>query len=349
VSERVAGGPKAGDSAYAGAGVDIGAGQRATELMRAAVESTYRPEVLAGIGAFGGLYDAAGLLDLTAPVLVASTDGVGTKTKVAARLGRWDTIGQDLVNHCINDILVQGARPLFFLDYIASSRLDPDVVAAIVAGMAFACRGAGCALLGGETAEMPGVYEAGEVDVAGTLVGVVERASILDGAGIRPGDAILGLASTGLHTNGYSLARRALAGLDWSAEHPDLAGTPGDALLAVHRSYLEPVARWLAAGIALRGLAHITGGGLIDNPPRIFPAGVGAVLRRGTWPEPPIFDLIQRLSGAADDEMAHVFNLGLGMLAVVAPADVPAAQRALDEEVFVVGEIVPGRGVEIQR
>ena len=328
--------------AYARAGVDIAAGSRATQLMRTAVRATYGPEVLSDTGSFGGLFDASALKGMGAPVLVASTDGVGTKTMVAARLNRWDTIGQDLVNHCVNDILVQGARPLFFLDYIAAGQLDAERAAAVVGGVAAACAQNGCALLGGETAEMPGVYAPEQLDLAGTVVGVVERARIIDGARIRPGDVILALPSSGLHTNGYSLARRALAGLDWGAPHPDLGATVGDALLAVHRSYLQPVTALLSAGVDVRGLAHITGGGVVDNLPRVLPPGVGAVIRRGAWPEPPLFALIQRAGSVSDAEMFHVFNMGLGMLVVVPPEAVAAAQAALPGELAVVGEAVSG-------
>lgn len=334
--------------AYAQAGVDIAAGQRATELMAEAVRATYGPEVLAGIGSFGGLYEATFMKELAAPVLVASTDGVGTKTKIAAQLGRWQTVGQDLVNHCVNDILVQGARPLFFLDYLASAHLQPETVAEIVGGIAQACLEAGCALLGGETAEMPGIYEIGEIDLVGTIVGVVDRAKIIDGTRIQGGDVILGLPSTGLHTNGYTLARHALASLDWAAPLPELGCSPGEALLAVHRSYLQPVRRLRDAGVEVRGLAHITGGGLIDNPPRILPAGLGAVIRRGAWPEPAIFNLIRRLAQVPYEQMFHVFNMGLGMLAFVPDNHVSLAQEALDDEIFVVGEVVTGHtGVTI--
>jgi phosphoribosylformylglycinamidine cyclo-ligase len=330
-------------SAYSRAGVNLDAGNRATQLMAEAVKSTYGPEVLAGIGAFGGLYDASSLKSMAAPVLVASTDGVGTKTMVAARLNRWDTIGRDLVNHCVNDILVQGAKPLFFLDYVASSRLNPEQIAAIVSGVATACREAGCALLGGETAEMPGVYESGEIDLVGTIIGAVDRQALIDGSRIQPGDIILGLPSTGLHTNGYSLARNALESLDWEAPLPELDQSPGDVLLATHRSYLDPISRLQMANVDLRGLAHITGGGLIDNPPRILPPGVGAVIRRGTWPEPPIFGLIQRSGEIDSAEMFRVFNMGLGMLAIVPPNQVAAAQNTLPGDVYVVGEIASGQ------
>jgi phosphoribosylformylglycinamidine cyclo-ligase len=332
------------DSAYTQAGVNLGAAQRAKELMTAAVRSTYGPEVLAGIGAFGGMFSAMRLKEMAEPVLVASTDGVGTKMKVAARMGRWDTVGHDLVNHCVNDILAQGAQPLFMLDYVAAAQLEPEQVATIVAGVAAACRAAGCALIGGETAQMPGVYEAGEIDLVGTIVGVVDRVQIVDGARIRPGDAILGLPSTGLHTNGYTLARQALADLDWAAPLPELGCSPGEALLATHRSYLEPIERLRAAGVSPRGLAHITGGGFTENLPRILPAGCGATLRRGSWPEPPIFGLIQRRGEVEPAEMFDVFNLGLGLLVVVAPEDVARAHAALPGDAYLVGEIVRGQG-----
>ncbi|NWF68840.1 MAG: phosphoribosylformylglycinamidine cyclo-ligase [Chloroflexi bacterium] len=332
----------ASDNAYTRAGVDIAEGTRAVELMKAAVRATYGPQVLAGIGAFGGLFDVSALKGMAAPVLVASTDGVGTKTKVAARIGRWHTIGQDLVNHCINDILVQGAAPLFFLDYVAMSKLDAAQVAAIVGGVAAACRAAGIALLGGETAEMPGVYEAGEIDLVGTIIGVVEKNAIIDGARVQDGDTLLALPSSGLHTNGFSLARRALAALDWEAARADLDGASiGDTLLAVHRSYLPDVQKLRLGGVEIRGLAHITGGGVIDNLPRILPPGLGAQIQRGTWPIPPIFALIQREGQIPDDDMFHVFNMGIGMLAVV-PRQQAAQAGATLPEACVVGHIRAG-------
>ncbi|MBN1993246.1 MAG: phosphoribosylformylglycinamidine cyclo-ligase [Anaerolineae bacterium] len=329
-------------SAYAQAGVDIKAGQRAMELMKESVRATYGPEVLAGLGAFGGLYAASRLQGMQSPVLVASTDGVGTKTKVASRLKRWDTVGQDIVNHCVNDILVQGAQPLFFLDYVASAQLDPAETAMLVHGVAMACQQAGCALLGGETAEMPGVYRPGEFDLVGTVIGVVEREKIIDGAKIEAGDVILGLPSTGLHTNGYSLARQVLAKFDWQTRHPALGCSIGEALLEVHRSYLPPIQQLWRVGVEIRGLAHITGGGIVDNLPRILPKGVGAVIKRGVWPEPPIFGLIQNEGNILPEEMFHVFNMGLGMLVVVSPEEVAAAQAALPE-LYVVGKIVGGK------
>jgi phosphoribosylformylglycinamidine cyclo-ligase len=329
-------------SAYAAAGVDIEAGSKATELMKTAVQATFGPEVLSGVGAFGGLYSVGKLKHLESPTLVASTDGVGTKTKVSAVLDRWDTIGHDIVNHCVNDILVQGARPLFFLDYVASAKLDPEQIATIVAGIAEACEAVDCALLGGETAEMPGVYHEGAIDLVGTVVGAVDRPDIINGHRIEAGDVILGLPSTGLHTNGYTLARQVLGELDWHTTQPALGTTVGEALLAPHRVYLQEIGRLLAEHVDIRGLAHITGGGLIDNPPRIFPDGLGARLLRGSWPEPPIFSLIQQLGEIDSQEMFHVFNMGLGMLMIVPAVDVSLVKEILGDEVYVVGEMVVG-------
>lgn len=334
---------------YKDSGVDIEAGSRAVALMRDAVRATYGPEVLLGIGAFGGLFDARALTGLDAPVLVASTDGVGTKTKIASALGRYDTIGYDIVNHCVNDILVQGARPLFFLDYIASSKLDPQMVAAVVSGAAAACQAAGCALLGGETAEMPGVYAAGEFDLVGTVVGVVDRAAIIDGSRIQAGNVVIGLASSGLHTNGFSLVRRVFEGWDLSAVVPEFGEPLGDALLAPHRCYLPDVQRLWQAGLDIRGLAHITGGGLIDNPPRILPDGLGMRLQRTSWPVPPLFRLIQQTGQIDDQEMAHVFNLGLGMLVVMPAEQATGALAALGDDAWLIGEITPqGDGPRVE-
>lgn len=334
------------ESAYARAGVDIDAGARAVDLMRAAVRATFTPAVLSNVGSFGGLFDASALKNMDQPVLVASTDGVGTKTMVAARMNRWNTIGADLVNHCINDILVQGARPLFFLDYVASSKLDPEQIAAVVGGMATACREAGCALLGGETAEMPGVYQSGEIDLVGTIIGVLDRANLIDGSRIQIGDAILALPSSGLHTNGYSLARRVLENLDWNEHYPALGQPIGDALLATHRGYVSEIDALQAAGVDLHGLAHITGGGVVDNLPRILPEGSGAKIARGSWDVPPIFTLIQRLGNVNADEMFRVFNMGLGMLIVVPPEQVETALTTLPEARRI-GEIVTGQGVTL--
>ncbi len=328
--------------AYARAGVHLDAAREILDRIAGAVRSTYRPEVIAGLGAFAGLYRADALKAMAEPVLVASTDGVGTKLKVAARLGRWETIGYDLVHHCVNDILVHGARPLFLLDYIAAARLDPEIVVRIVESVAAACRAVGCVLLGGETAEMPGVYAPGELDLVGTIVGVVERGRIRDGRGIRPGDRLLALPASGLHTNGYSLARAALGDLDWERPCPELGCSIGEALLAPHRCYLEPIQALEEAGIEPKGLAHITGGGVYENLPRILPPGTAAVLRRGTWPEPPIFALIQRHGRVDAEEMFRVFNMGLGMILVLDPESAERALALRPGELYPVGEIVEG-------
>jgi len=331
-------------STYREAGVDLEAGTRAVALLKQAVQATYGPEVLLGVGAFGGLFDASALKAMDAPALVASTDGVGTKTKITTAMGRYDQIGHDIVNHCLNDILVQGARPLFFLDYIAASRLEPEIIAAVVRGCAAACQAAGCALLGGETAEMPGVYRPNEFDLVGTIVGVVDRPRIIDGQSIEPGDRIIGLASSGLHTNGYSLARHVFEGWDLTAGVPELGHPLGEALLTPHRAYLAEVQQVWAAGITIKGMAHITGGGIIDNLPRILPQGVAARLNRRSWPGLPIFDLIQRTGQIDDDEMARVFNLGLGMLLVVAADQVEPVLNLLGEGAWAVGEMMAHDG-----
>jgi phosphoribosylformylglycinamidine cyclo-ligase len=283
---------------------------------------------------------------LGAPVLVASTDGVGTKTLVAAVLGRYDTIGQDLVNHCINDILVQGARPLFFLDYVATARIDPEQAAAVVGGVAVACRAAGCALLGGETAEMPDVYHEGAFDLAGTVVGVVDRAQMLP-RDVAAGDAILALPSSGLHTNGYSLARRVLAPIGYHARPAELSGqSVGEALLAVHRSYLAEVTALQTAGVPIHALAHITGGGLYDNLPRVLPDGLGALVRRESWDIPPICELLVQHGRLDEREAFHALNMGLGMLVVIPASAAGTALRILPEA-RLVGEVAPGEGAEL--
>lgn len=324
---------------YRDAGVDIGAGNRAVELMRQAVQSTYGPAVLRGIGAFGGLFDAGALKSMRQPVLVASTDGVGTKTALAARIGRLDTVGRDLVNHCVDDILVQGGRPLFFLDYIAASALDPAQVATVVGGVAAACRDVGCALLGGETAEMPGVYQPGTFDLAGTIVGAVERDQIIDGSAVVDGDAVIGLASSGLHTNGFSLARRLFADWDLARVEESIGRSLGDALLEPHRCYLPHFDRLRAAGIAIHAMAHITGGGLVENPPRMLPDGAAIAIRLGSWPLPPLFQLIQRVGALDDSELRRVFNVGLGLLIALPVAQVPLALATLGDGAWLVGTI----------
>ncbi len=337
------------ESAYAAAGVDIEAKMGAFEKMRAAVESTYTPAVLAGLGSFGGLFSLEELLEVKAPVLVSSTDGVGTKTMIAEQMGRYDTIGHDIVNHCINDVLVQGARPLFFLDYVASSRLDPDVIVALVGSCAEACRAAGCVLIGGETAEMPGVYRAGTFDLVGTLVGWVARDAIIDGRDVRPGDVCVGLPSTGLHTNGYSLARYVFADVGWDAELPELDRPLGEALLTPHKSYLPEFEALTGAGVTLKAMSHITGGSFPDNLPRVLPEDVGAVLDRSAWEVPSIFHLIRERGQVDLDEMYHVFNMGVGMVLVLDADDVATALAAVPDAV-VIGETVvwDGDGAQIR-
>jgi phosphoribosylformylglycinamidine cyclo-ligase len=330
-------------SAYASSGVDIDAGNRAVSLMRAAVKSTYGPEVLAGIGSFGGLFDASALKSLNDPVLVASTDGVGTKVKLAAQVGRYEAIGHDIVNHCIDDILVQGAHPLFFLDYIASFKLDPEMVASVVTGMAAACREASCALLGGETAEMPGVYQAGEFDVAGMIVGLVDRARILPRTDhLQAGDVLIGLRSSGPHTNGYSLIRKIFQDIALDTYFEELNATLADALLVPHRSYLPLLTTNSQQPTAIKALAHLTGGGFIENIPRILPDQLDAQIDLGSWPMLPIFQLIQQEGEIDTEEMYRVFNMGIGMIAIVAPEDVNAVQSAIPEATHVIGRLISG-------
>ncbi|MBA3469691.1 MAG: phosphoribosylformylglycinamidine cyclo-ligase [Herpetosiphonaceae bacterium] len=329
---------------YKDAGVDIAAKTGAIRQMASAVKATHTPAVLAGLGAFGGCFDLSAVsAAVQQPVLVASTDGVGTKTAVAAALGQFDTIGADLVNHCINDILCQGATPLFFLDYIAASKLDPAMIVALVEGLAAACAVAGIALLGGETAEMPGVYHEGAFDVAGTIVGVVDRATLLDGATIAAGDVVLALPSTGLHTNGYSLARTVCAPLGYATTPPELAGQSiGAALLAPHRAYLSEVQALRNGGVPLHGLVHITGGGIWDNVPRVVPAGLTVELVRGTWAVPPICQFVADQAQLAEREAYHVLNMGLGMLLILPAASLTAAQE-LVPAAQVVGRITAAK------
>ncbi len=306
--------------------------------MRSAVKSTYIPAVLSGIGSFGGLFDASELKDMKSPVLVASTDGVGTKVKLAAASGRYHGIGQDIVNHCINDILVQGARPLFFMDYFATSKLDPEQTAEVVTGMADACKAAGMALLGGETAEMPGVYQPNEFDVAGTIVGALEREDILPRA-LQAGDVLLGIASSGPHTNGYSLIRKVFADTPLDRFIPELNCALADALLAPHRSYYPVLYSHLAH---VKALAHITGGGFIENIPRILPDDLDAAIRIDAWTPPPLWQLIQTKGHIATDEMYRVFNMGIGMVIVADESSVRALQNQISEETFILGQIVKG-------
>ncbi len=328
---------------YREAGVDLASADDALARVKELVASTYTPGVLKGLGAFGGLFELP--QGLERPVLVASTDGVGTKTMVAMRQRAYPGIGRDLVDHCVNDILVQGARPLFFLDYVASSRLEPAVTAAVVEGVADACRANGAALLGGEMAEMPGVYREGELDVVGTIVGIVERRAVVDGSAVREGDVLLGLASGGLQTNGFSLARQVLAD---ALDEPFGDGTVADALLAPHRSFLPAVTPLLDEAGLVHAMAHVTGGGLPGNLPRSLPDGLGAVVDRGSWQEPAIFGLIRERGALDEDEMARVFNLGVGFVLVVPPEGVEQARRLCPEPLVPIGRVERGAGVRFR-
>jgi phosphoribosylformylglycinamidine cyclo-ligase len=327
-------------TAYARAGVDIELGNTLKREIQSIVRSTHGPEVLGKIGSFSGLFRAnfKGMKD---PVLVSSVDGVGTKLKVAFAMKRHDTVGQDLVNHCINDIAVLGARPLFFLDYIAAGKLEPAVFRQLLGGFAKACRAGGCAIIGGETAQMPGIYREGEYDLAGTIVGVVDRPKMLDGSLVRPGDILVGLPSDGLHTNGFSLARRVLfedLGLKTSSRLPELRVTLGEELLRVHKNY-QPLIASLPAGL-VHAAAHITGGGLIDNLPRVLPKGCQANIRRGSWRISPIFQIIQRAASVDPAEMYNVFNMGIGMVLIVPKKRETEALRQTHGRI--IGEIVEG-------
>lgn len=328
---------------YREAGVDIEEARRAVDLIARAAATTATPSVLGGVGGFGSLFrfDPSSHPD---PVLVASTDGVGTKLKVAIALGRHDTIGVDLVNHCINDIAVQGADPLFFLDYLAVGRLRAEIAEEIVAGIANACAAAGVALVGGETAELPDLYQVDDYDLAGFIVGVVARADLIDGSGVRAGDTLIGIPSSGLHTNGYSLARRVLPPDEWHTTAPGLTGTIGEALIEPHRSYLDEIRilrRALrAAGGDIGALAHLTGGGWEGNIPRTLPAGLGVEVQAGSWTVNPIFRLIQQRGAIADAEMLRTFNMGIG-LTVVVPGPLAGAAIAALPEAVRLGTVVP--------
>jgi phosphoribosylformylglycinamidine cyclo-ligase len=328
--------------AYALAGVDVDLGNLVKRRIQARVKSTHGPEVLGKIGGFGGLF-APNFSGMREPVLVASVDGVGTKLKVAFALGRHDTVGADLVNHCVNDIAVLGARPLFFLDYIGAESLEPRVFDQLLSGFAKACRLASCALIGGETAQMPGMYRKGEYDLAGCIVGVVDRARMIDGRKIKPGDVILGLPSNGLHTNGYSLARKVLfekMRLKPASRIPGIPHALGEELLRVHKNYQPSLAK-VPTGM-IHGLAHITGGGLIDNLPRVLPETCDAVIETTSWRVPPIFELLQRQGKVDPMEMYQVFNMGIGMVAIVSAKDAgKLAQRLKAKRI---GRIEPGSG-----
>ena len=330
-------------SSYRAAGVDLKTAVRATERISELARSTFNSRVLGDIGFFGGLYHLEKYRD---PVLVSSADGVGTKVRIAAMLGRYDTVGEDLVNHCINDILVGGAKPLFFLDYIAMGKLDEEAVESLVSGLARACRESGVALIGGETAEMPGVYLGKEFDLAGFIVGVVERDEIIDGSAIGEGDVIVGIPSSGLHTNGYSLVRKVF-GLDDDPSglekfYPVLERTLGEELLEPHKCYLGTVEGQLEK---IKGMAHITGGGFRENVPRVLPKELGARIDASAWPTPPIFRLIQEAGGVSPDEMFDVFNMGIGMVVMASGGDVSSLLKGIEGSV-VIGEVVKSDGPE---
>ncbi len=333
---------------YADAGVSIDNANLAVAKIREYARSTFNERTLTEIGSFGGMF-AGAFPDMAEPILVASADGVGTKLKLAFETGIHNTVGADLVNHCVNDILVQGARPLFFLDYFATGKLEPDVTASVVEGMARACRENGCVLLGGETAEMPDFYPPGEYDLAGFIVGVVDKAKVIDGKSITPGDVVLGIPSTGLQTNGYSLARKLLfevGGFKVDDFVDELGTTVGEALLATHASFLRPIEPLLDKG-EIKGLVHITGGGFTENIPRILPAGVSVEINRGTWPELPIFGMMQRLGNVTDQEMFRTFNMGIVMVVVCSKS----YEKTLIDKMncLEIGTVIRGNDVMIGR
>ena len=331
-------------SAYARAGVNIDVKMRALRSAKKKIQRTFTAGAVGEIGSFGGLFKSPG----SDMLLVSSTDGVGTKLKVAHMAGRHDTVGQDIINHCVNDILVQGAEPLFFLDYIGASKLSPRMIAQLIDGMCKACMQNGCTLIGGETAELPGLYPEGEYDLVGTIVGAVHRKKVITGETIRPGDVLIGLRSSGLHTNGYSLARQVIfnvAGLDVSERFPGLRKSVADVLLAVHRSYLKPI-KALMNRVPVRGLAHITGGGFVDNVPRILPEGACAVIDLSTWKVPPLFRFIAEEGRVTREEMYRVFNMGIGMIVFVREQNAVEAVEVLKgagENPVVIGWVEKGK------
>jgi phosphoribosylformylglycinamidine cyclo-ligase len=334
------------EGSYEAAGVSIERGERTVDLMRSAVEATHGPEVLGGTGGFAGLYALAGYEE---PVLASTIDGVGTKVLVAREVGPYASLGADIVNHCANDVLASGARPLFFLDYVASGRLDPEAVGQIVRGAAEACGALGIALIGGETAEMPGLYAEGDLDVVGVCVGACERTEIVTGDGVRAGDAVLGLASSGLHTNGYTLARKVVedANLSYSDVPEGFDRSLGEVYLEPHRAYVREI-QALRKAVEVRGMAHITGGGLPGNLPRAL-GGLGALLYDSSWEEPPVFALIRSLGDVPQDEMRRVFNLGVGFCAVVPDGEAERGLEVLRDagcESRRIGEVVEGGGIE---
>ncbi len=333
---------------YKSAGVNIDAGNEAVNRIKDGVKSTFTSNVLTGIGSFGSLYDLKPILEnYDNPVMVQSIDGVGTKTIIARKLGKFDTIGIDLLSAAANDILVMGARPLTFLDYIANDKLNPEIVEEIVSGMVKACKETNVSLVGGETAEMPDTYLPGEHDLVGIITGVVEKEKIITGKNIKPGDVLLGLPSSGLHTNGYSFARKLffeIGGYDVNNTIPELEKSIGLTLLEPHINYTNHVFATLDAGIDVKGIAHITGGGLIENIPRILPDGCGVEIKKDSWPNIPVFDVMQSIGDVDEDEMYRAFNMGIGMTFVVSPDDIGAVTDALKDltDVYEVGFVVSG-------
>ena len=331
---------------YSDAGVSIDNANLALDKIKTFAKSTFNQQTLTEIGSFGGMFSAM-FPDMSEPILVASADGVGTKLKIAFETGIHNTIGQDLVNHCVNDILVQGAKPLFFLDYFATGRLEPETTVAVVEGISIACKENSCVLLGGETAEMPGFYADGEYDLAGFIVGVVDKPKVIDGKNITTGDVVLGLPSSGLQTNGYSLARKLffeVGGFAVDSYVEQLGETVGNALLATHTSFLKPLEKLLGSG-RIKGLAHITGGGFLENIPRILPENVAVEIKRGTWVEPPIFGMMQKLGNVADAEMFRTFNMGIGMIVICAAEEVENITKHFveaDDKVYKIGQIISG-------
>jgi phosphoribosylformylglycinamidine cyclo-ligase len=341
--------------AYARAGVDIDLGNRVKATLPQLLAATHRPEVLGKVGGFGGLF-ALDVRKYRQPVLVSSTDGVGTKLKLAFAMDKHDTIGEDLVNHCVDDIAVLGAEPLFFLDYIGTGKLKPHVFTELITGFARGCANNRCALIGGETAQMPGFYQPGEYDVSGTIVGVVEKSKIIDGKSIKPGDAVIGLASSGLHTNGYSLARKIFfeqMKLKPKSRLPELDASIGDELLKVHVSYGPLVQKLLrkfnvnGSGRVIKGLAHITGGGFVDNIPRVLPKNCDVLIRKGSWEVLPIFQIIQAKGGVPQEELYQVFNMGIGMTIIVSAEKADTVLKfilAAKQKAWIIGEVVKGKG-----
>ena len=341
------------NSDYKSAGVDIDAGNEAVDRIKDGVKSTFTTNVLTGLGGFGSLYDLKPLLEnYENPVLVQSVDGVGTKTIISRKLGKFDTIGIDLLSACANDILVMGAQPLTFLDYIANDKLNPDIIEKIVSGMVKACRETGVSLVGGETAEMPNTYLPDEHDLVGVITGVVDKDKIITGETIRPGDAVLGLPSSGLHTNGYSFARKLffdIGGYDINDSIPKLQKSIGLTLLEPHINYTKHVFAALDTGVDIKGIAHITGGGLLENIPRILTNGCGVELQKGSWPSVPVFGVMQSIGNVNEDEMFRAFNMGIGMVFVVETGDADSVKDALKNltEVYEIGSIIKGNGVKI--